>query len=102
MSLRVLALVLVMACGGPQTEANEPQTAKQKQLQEAKATGELDQPTTKWAGWRYQGTRSQCFYVIGRRCFKTEKAACAVAHCKSAKQCTSTGAGPATVACSAK
>ncbi len=92
--------MLLFACGSAQVDPNEPQTAKQKQLQEAKANGdEIDKPTTKWAGWRYTGTRSDCFYVVGRRCFKTEKAACAAAHCKAGK-CTSTGAGPATTACS--
>jgi len=97
MSRWLLCLVLV-ACGGPETSKHEPQTAKEKQMQEARASGELDKPSNKWAGWRYQGQRSDCFYVLGRRCFKTEKAACAAAHCKG--KCTATGGGPATIACS--
>ncbi len=99
MSRWLLCIVLV-ACGGPETSKHEPQTAKEKQMQEARASGELDKPSNKWAGWRYQGTRSECFYVLGRRCFKTEKAACAAAHCKAGTKCSSTGGGPATISCS--
>ena len=98
MSRWLLCLVLC-ACGGPETNAHEPQTAKAKQLQEARASGELDKPTTKWAGWRYQGQRNECFYVLGRRCFKNEKTACSAAHCGGKSKCTTTGGGPATVAC---
>ena len=99
MSRWLLCIVLV-ACGGGATETgkHEPQTAKEKQMQEARESGELDKPSNKWAGWRYQGSRNDCFYVLGRRCFKTEKAACAAAHCKA--KCTATGGGPATIACS--
>src|SRR5512135_2214970 len=102
MSLRMACLVLacVVACGGAQSDKNEPQTAKQKQLQEAKASGELDDTSTnKWAGWKYKGARKDCFYVLGRRCFKTEKAACHAARCKTGTKCSSVGGGPAQVSC---
>lgn len=69
-------------------------------MQEARASGEVDKPTSKWAGWRYQGSRQECFFVLGRRCFKTEKAACSAAKCKAPTKCTSEGAGPATISCS--
>ncbi len=98
----MVSLVLtcvIAACGGAQTDAKEPQTAKEKQLREAKASGDIDQPTNKWAGWRYKGARKECFFVLGRRCFKTEKAACAAARCKAGLKCTSTGGGPAQISC---
>ena len=101
MSLRlgclVLALAIAFGCGASQTDANEPTTAKEKQLREARASGDIDKPTTKWGGWRYQGDRKDCFYVFGRRCFKTEKAACSAAACKST--CETVGGGPATISC---
>src|SRR6266550_3213894 len=100
MSLRPLWFVLACAaCGAPQTDGTEPQTAKQKQLQEARAKGEVDKPNAKWGGWRYQGDRKECFYVFGRRCFKTENAACQAAHCKAPKRCDAVGGGPATLTC---
>ncbi len=101
MSLRLgglLALVLALGCGGAQSDANEPKTAKEKQLQEARKSGELDDSGgNKWAGWRYQGERKDCRFVFGRKCFKTEKAAC-TANCKS-NLCDVVGGGPATVTC---
>jgi hypothetical protein len=103
MSLRMgwLVLACALACGGPSADKHEPQTAKEKQRRDAKAHGEdVDKPNAKWGGWRYQGQRSDCFYVLGRRCFKTEAAACATAHCKAPAKCVASGGGPATISCS--
>ena len=96
-----ILLVLCAACAGPRTDSKEPQTAREKQLQEARAKGELDVPTGKWGGWRYQGDRDDCFYVVGRRCFKTKKLACAAAHC-ALDRCGVVGGGPASVKCRKK
>jgi hypothetical protein len=101
----VLLLILGVAAGcggggGGKVAPGEPQTAKEKQLQEAKAAGEIDgtgQPT--WGKWRYTGDRNNCQYVVGRKCFKTEVAACQTVKCKTGEKCRSSGAGPATVAC---
>lgn len=101
-SARCLAMVfLLFACGGAANTADEPQTAREKQLQEAKRSGELDEGKTKnWGTWRYSGDRTDCFYVIGRKCFKTKKAACATLGCdKKKKKCSAVGGGPATVSC---
>jgi hypothetical protein len=93
-------LVLVLACGGPEKVGKgEPQTAKEKQLREAKASGELDDSGHKWGGWRYQGDRSECFFVVGRKCFKSEGGACTAAKCKAPKACTTVGGGPAAISC---
>jgi hypothetical protein len=101
MSLRLGCFVLacLAACGAPQVDPHEPKTAKEKQLREARANGELDQPDGQWAGWRYQGDRSACFFVVGRRCFKSRNAACQAAHCRAPKKCKSVGGGPATMRC---
>lgn len=100
MSLRWIGIVCVLAlgCGSPKTKSDEPTTAKEKQAREAKASGE-DRSSKNWGAWRYSGDRSDCFYVIGRKCFKTEAAACTAAHCKSPKKCDVAGGGPATVSC---
>jgi hypothetical protein len=112
MSLRsaclVPALILALAagCGGGggagkgRASANEPQTAKEKQLQEAKASGEADATgQSGWGKWRYTGDRSNCFFVAGQKCFKTEVAACQTMKCKAGEKCKASGAGPATVSC---
>ena len=96
--LRVcLVLACVVGCGGSQADKKEPQTAKQKQLQEARAKGEVDKSNSKWGGWRYTGNRDDCFYVIGRKCFKTKDDACNT--CKKGAKCEVVGGGPATVTC---
>ncbi len=85
----------------------EPQTAREKMLAEDKAAGEGEggdddaKPpgSKKWAGWRYQGDRKDCFVLVGKKCFKTEKAACAAAKCKAPSKCETDGAGPATLSC---
>jgi hypothetical protein len=95
---RALLVTLLFACSS-HSDVKEPRTAKEKQMREARASGELDTPNKKWGGWRYQGDRGDCFYVFGRRCYKTEEAACKAARCKAAAKCTTVGAGPATMTC---
>ena len=101
MSFRTISLgllaVFALGCGGDPPRSDDPQTAKEKQRREAAAAGETSSGG-KWSGWRYTGDRDECFFVVGRKCFKTEAAACAAARCGSRK-CETTGGGPATVAC---
>jgi hypothetical protein len=108
MSLRlgcsVLALVLsagfAAGCAGGTAEADEPQTAREKQYAEAKRNGELDdQKPVKKGGWQFKGDRKDCRYLVAAtsKCFKTQKTACAAAGCGA--NCAFTGAGPATVSC---
>ena len=117
MSLRTACLVVALlfgtavGCGGggggaakgKSSAANEPTTAKEKQLQEARASGAVDGPgQTGWGKWRYEGDRANCFYVAGRRCFKTQVAACQTMRCKAGEQCKARGTGPATISCAKK
>lgn len=92
-----------MACGGERMKVKkgEPQTAREKMLAEEKANPEHDDSGTgkQWSGWRYQGDRKDCFFLVGRKCYKTEKTACQAARCKSPAKCTAEGAGPATMKC---
>jgi len=101
MSLRTISLglvaCLVLACGSDPHRSDDPTTAKEKQRREAAAAGE-PRSGGKWGGWRYTGDREDCFFVVGRRCFKTEAAACAAARCGK-RACETTGAGPAAIAC---
>lgn len=117
MSWRLLPLlaVFVLACssGKMRVKKGEPQTAREKMLAEEKAKAkkkdggtsadddEVKPPgSKKWTKWRYEGDRKDCFFLFGRKCFKTEKAACGAAKCKAPSTCETEGAGPATVSCS--
>ena len=86
------AALLVTACGEPQTPAVQGTTAESS----ADAT---QGDGKRWSGWRYTGSRSDCFYVVGRHCFATGEEACAAAQCTNGKRCVSEGAGPAQVRC---
>ena len=92
MSLRAVFLVALLGCASSsmQTDPNEPQTAREKQRREAKEKGELDAPKGKSTAWTYSGDRKDCFYVVGRRCFKTQKAACTTA-CRAGGSCKVSG-----------
>lgn len=93
-----VALALATGCGGEPPKPGEPTTAKEKQRKEEAASGEAGAPRGKWGGWRYTGDRDDCFFKVGKRCFKTEAKACAFAKC-GARKCEVTGGGPAAVAC---
>jgi hypothetical protein len=106
MSLRAVLLVclLSLSCAGEsmKVKKGEPQTAREKMLAEQKANPDKDDapPTSKqWTGWRYQGDRKDCFFVVGRKCYKTEKAACQAAKCKKPLECTSDDGAPAKMTC---
>ena len=110
MSLRLLLVAsLVAACssGSMKVRKGEPQTAREKMLaEEKKHPEEKDEApapgSKKWGGWRYQGDRKDCIFVVGKKCFKSENAACQAAHCKAPTKCEVEGGGPATVKCSKK
>jgi hypothetical protein len=94
----VASLALLAGCGEPrQVDVKEPQTAGAKARAEAATTGD-DRGGPKWGGWRYEGDRDDCFFVVGRRCFKAQEAACKAAGC-GASACEVEGGGPATVRC---
>ena len=97
-TIRLALVVCLLACSGSPPRTDEPTTAREKQRREAAANGELDRGGGKWAGWRYTGDRGDCFFVVGRRCFKTEAAACTAARCANHK-CETVGGGPAAVSC---
>jgi len=93
------ALALVgSGCGGDPPRSGDPTTAKDKQRREAAASGDAPAPAGKWGGWRYAGDRDDCFFLVGKRCFKSEDKACAAARCGKRK-CEVTGGGPAAVSC---
>jgi len=101
MSLRSIVVVVALAACGNGTKAgsDEPSNAKEKQTLEAKKKGELDARDKAWGTWRYGGDRENCFFVVGRKCFKTENGACQSLRCKAPKKCNTVGGGPAAVAC---
>ncbi len=98
-----LALGVASACGGePATRkgSKKPESAGARARAEKAASNEdsVSGDGKKWGGWRYQGRRDDCFFLVKRRCFDARAEACAAARCGK-KQCVVEGGGPATVRC---
>jgi hypothetical protein len=108
----VSGLVLAFAaCGGKPhrhrttesvADEDRPKTHDAAERARAEAAANPDEPVSgqgkHWGGWRYEGARDDCFFVVGRRCFDDEQRACAAAKCKGG-ECEIHGGGPATVTC---
>src|SRR5690606_32881795 len=63
----MLAALLHAACGPYQSEPSGPQTAAERAAAEREASTDEPVPEGKaWGGWRYQGKRDDCFYVVER------------------------------------
>jgi hypothetical protein len=94
-------LVLGLGCGVPPAPSGGPKTAVEKQRLEAKEAEPEAKPPAgkKWSGWRYQGNRDDCFFVVGRHCYKTRAEACDAASCDSPKKCAVEEGGPSIVSC---
>jgi hypothetical protein len=105
-SLLVVVLLLT-ACGssGGSSVGKDSATAAERARLEYEASEEkdLEADGKAWGGWRYTGSRDECFFVVGRKCFSELAAACKAARCKNGKKgadaCKTRGGGPATVSC---
>ncbi len=97
LSLSMTLVLLGAGCGGEPPRTDGPTTAKEKQRLEP-PTDEAPRTTGKRSAWHYRRDREDCFFVVDKRCFKTEEAACAAAKCGSGG-CEVVGGGPASVVC---
>jgi len=105
--LVVLTLVaLASGCGSSSNGVGkDATTAAERARLEHEASGDADASGEgkAWGGWRYTGSRDECFFVVGRKCFSELDAACKAARCKNGKKgaaaCKTSGGGPATVSC---
>jgi hypothetical protein len=72
------------------TAAGEPTSANL--TPDRKGTGE---------GWRWQGNRAACMFLVGKQCFDKRETACEAAGC-SGDACKVNSAVPALVSCKGK
>lgn len=106
----MLVAIAVHACGGAPLPPDEPRdtagarphkrTGKHgsEAVREPESGDKVSGKGKQWGGWRYGGSRDECFFVVGRKCFASEAAACKAAKC-GGKRCVADGGGPATVKC---
>jgi hypothetical protein len=102
----VVVALVTLSCGGAPKKrhsgSRRDETAAEYQRRKAKEAGELDDPseTGKWGGWKYQGERDDCRFVLGRKCFTKRDEACKAAKCGGkTPKCQVDGGGPAIVTC---
>jgi hypothetical protein len=102
----VVAIALcALACGAAPRKHktnHRDETAAEYQRRKAKEAGELDDDSDagKWGGWKYQGNRDDCRFVLGRKCFTKRDEACKAAKCGGkTPKCAVDGGGPAIVSC---
>jgi hypothetical protein len=103
-ALVVVVALFAIACGSAPKKrtkrgGHRDETAAEYQRRKAAEDGELDDPSeaSKWGGWKYQGERDDCRFVLGRKCFTKRENACKAAKCKT--ECLVDGGGPAVVSC---
>jgi hypothetical protein len=91
------------ACGESASRggATAPKSAAERARAEKGDDGDgerVSKKGKKWGGWRYQGKRDDCFFLVKRKCYVSRADACAAARCGK-KQCVVEGGGPASVRC---
>jgi len=99
-------LFVTAACAGPPLPSEEPRAKTRTRagkhgseaVREAEDPERVSSKGKDWDGWRYGGSRDDCFFVVGRRCFSSKAAACKAAKC-GGKSCVADGGGPATITC---
>lgn len=97
--------LIASGCGGaadtsgttPRNRSAKQRKAKQADYEDENSVGMSRKRVSRW---RWKGARKDCFYVVGNKCFRTEKAACRAAGCK-ARDCEIDAGAPMKVSCPA-
>jgi hypothetical protein len=99
----LLVAFLASSCGSSGSGGPPGETAAARAKREHAEAGEdeVSGEGKAWGGWRYTGSRDECFFVVGRRCFAELEPACKAARCGK-DRCVTEGGGPATVRCAPK
>ena len=97
---------MLVACGGaadtngttPRNRASKQRDAKttQADYEDENSVGMSQQRVSRW---RWKGARKDCFYVVGNKCYRTEKAACSAAGCTKRSDCEIDDGAPMNVSC---
>lgn len=75
---------LLASCGGGASSnpGEQTSTAPKPEAAAEQDRGTLDSRGKKWGGWRWKGSRDNCFYIVGNICFEDRAAACEAAGCE--------------------
>ena len=106
MSLAALSLAATSGCkdkgsatAPPRSEGSTAAVPRQA-ADDGERTGANLTPARKGTGegWRWQGKREACMFLVGKQCFDKREAACSTAGCPG-DSCKTSSAVPAQVSC---
>lgn len=105
----LLAWAVLASCGGPPDEAttmgtrrvrddsaSKPKAEQTAEYEDENSVGMEDRRVSRW---RWKGTRKDCFFVVGNRCFETRAQACKAAGCKRSSDCRADESAPVQISC---
>ena len=92
----LIALLALAACGGGSSEGSDSESAEgDRQARKEKPVPEQGK---KWSGWRWKGSRQDCFFLVESECHASFEGACKAAGCKKSS-CVHDESAPAKVSC---
>lgn len=91
----LLGLMMAFGCGGQSKP--EQTTTKVPAAQDSGA--EVSSKGKQWGGWRWEGDRDNCYFLVKNTCHPTEEAACKDAGCDEGKCKVDEEGAPAKVSC---
>lgn len=85
--------------GGATTPPNDS-TSSAAGTPAPRATGPARKSSER-KGWRWEGKRDNCYFLVGKECFETRESACTAGGC-TAETCKLSSGIPAHVSCAKK
>jgi len=92
--IALIGLFALAACGGGSSEGDSS-SADGDRARKEKPVAEQGK---KWSGWRWKGSRQDCFFLVESECHASFEGACKAAGCKKSS-CVHDESAPAKVSC---
>ena len=91
--IALILLLALAACGGGSSEGGDGSSADR-----ARKEKPVPEQGKKWSGWRWKGSRQDCFFLVESECHSSLEGACKAAGCKKSS-CVHDESAPAKVSC---
>jgi hypothetical protein len=92
-ALVVFLALAASACGGGSESADTTSSDEARRKEKP-----VPEEGKKWSGWRWKGSRQDCFFKVENECHSSLDAACKAAGCKKST-CVHDESAPANVSC---
>ncbi len=91
----LIAVLSLVACGGGSSESGDGEPAEGTHGRKEKPVSEQGK---EWSGWRWKGSRQDCFFLVRNECYSSLDEACKAARCEKS-DCEHDESAPAKVSC---